>query len=408
MQLCRVFTYIYFCVWIVLAVFSYIYNSNFIYEPLLAFLTGTALYYSYVAVTNYKLPVYFKGLFLFVAILTLYGVFLAVAGDDIYWQATGRVLRKYLYVLWLLSAMLSVVPVYIYTSRGLIDEREMKILFLIFFICGINSYYGGLEQQMAYAVLMQEEETEEFTVTSVYQLLSLLPLIILFKKKQLLQFVFLGIIFIFLVLSAKRGAILLGGAVAALFILSMFVNSSLGKKIAIFFVSIALMIGIYLFINYQMESSPYFASKVQRTFEGYASGRDEYARHILEYYFNKSTIFQMLFGIGAQGTLIANESFAHNDWLAILLEQGILGICLYILYWIGFVVTWLKSRANFDAFVVIGLLLLIGFGKSVFSMYYLPISPEMMTSSCFFAVALGFYLAKAFPQEEVESFDEEF
>ena len=101
MQLYQVFTYEYFFVWFVLAVFSYIYNSNFIYEPLLAFLTGTALYYSYVAVTNYKLPIYFKGLFLFVTTLTLYGIFLVVAGDDIYWQATGRVLRKYLYVLYL-------------------------------------------------------------------------------------------------------------------------------------------------------------------------------------------------------------------------------------------------------------------------------------------------------------------
>lgn len=406
MRLYQVSTYVYFLVWIVLAVFSYIYNSNFIYEPLLVFLTGTALYYTYVAVTNYKLPIYFKGVLLFVFILSLYGVFLIIVGDEIYWQATGRILRKYLYILWLIPAMLSFVPVYIFTSRGLITEREMKILFLIFFVCGINSYYGGLEQQMAYAALMMEEEQEEFTVSSVYQLLSLLPLVILFKKNQILQFIFLGIIFIFLVLSAKRGAIMLGGISASLLILSMFVENSLTKKITIFFVTIALLIAIYLFINYQMESSSYFASKVQRTFEGYTSGRDEYAKHILDYYRNKITTFQMLFGIGAQGTLVANESFAHNDWLAILLEQGVFGVCVYLLYWVAFAITWIKSRVNFEAFVVIGLLLLIGFGKSVFSMYYLPISSEMMASSCFFAMALGFYLAKAFPQEEEETSDE--
>lgn len=406
MRLYQVSTYVYFLVWIVLAVFSYIYNSNFIYEPLLIFLTGTALYYTYVAVTNYKLPLYFKGTLLFVFILSLYGIFLIIVGDEIYWQATGRILRKYLYILWLIPAMLSFVPVYIFTSRGLITEREMKILFLIFFVCGINSYYGGLEQQIAYAALMMEEEQEEFTVSSVYQLLSLLPLVILFKKHQILQFIFLGVIFIFLVLSAKRGAIILGGISASLLILSMFVESSLTKKISIFFVSIALFVAIYLFINHQMESSSYFASKVQRTFEGYTSGRDEYARHILDYYRNKSTTFQMFFGIGAQGTLVANESFAHNDWLAILLEQGIFGVYIYLLYWIAFAITWIKSRVNFEAFVVIGLLLLIGLGKSVFSMYYLPISSEMMTSSCFFAMALGFYMAKAFPQEEEEASDE--
>lgn len=401
MYLCRASVYIYFAVWVVLAVFSYIYNSNYIYEPLLIYLTGVDLYYSYVAVTNYRLPVYFKGLFVFVFILVVYGILLIIVGDDVFWQATGQFLRKYLYILWLIPAMLSVAPVYVFTCRGLIGEREMKILFLIFFACGVNAFYGGLEQQMAYAVLMQTEQ-EEFTVTSVYMLLSLLPLVILFKGKDILRFVFLCIIFVFLVLSAKRGAIILGGLSILLLVMSMLVNSSLVRKFIIILVTILCLVISYLFINHQMESSPYFAMKAQRTLEGYSSGRDEYIRHILDYYFNKSTNFQAFWGIGAQGTLSANESFAHNDWLAILLEQGMFGFCIYLLYWFCFVVSWLKSKVDFDAFVVIGLLILIGFGKSLFSMYYLPISPEMMASSGFYAIALGYYLAKAFPQEENE------
>lgn len=399
------FTYVYFIIWAFLAVFSYVYNSNYIYEPLLIFFTGTALYYSYVAVTNYKLPAYFKGLFLFVFTLLVYGIALMIVGDDIFWQATGHFLRKYLYILWLIPALLSVAPVYVFTCRGLIGEREMKILFFVYFVCGIISYYGGLEQQMAYAALMQTDQ-EEYTVSSVYQLLSLLPLVILFKKKHVLQFILLGIIFVYLVMSAKRGAIILGGVSALILILSMFREGSLGKKASVVFITAGFLVAIYSFISYQMETSQYFSSRVERTLEGYTSGRDEYARHILDYYFNYSTRIQMLFGIGAQGTLTANESFAHNDWLAILLEQGVFGVCVYLIYWLSFAISWVKSKVNFDAFVVIGLLLFIGLGKSVFSMYYLPISPEIMASSGFFAIALGFYLAKAFPQEDVEQSDE--
>lgn len=399
-------TYLYFATWIVLAVFSYVYNSNFIYEPLLIYLTGNAIYYSYIALTRYRLPVYFKGLFVFVFTLVIYGIYLILIGPDIFWQANSQFLRKYLYILWLVPAMLSVVPVYVFTCMGLIGEREMKILFLLFLACGIYAYYGGLEQQIIHATLMQKEEIE-YTVTSVYQLLSLLPLVILFKKKQILQFIFLGVIFVYLVLSAKRGPIILGGISATLLIMSSFTGSSLGKKVSMAFTTIAFLVIIYLFVNYQMESNSYLALRVQQTLEGYSSGREEYAQNVLDFYHNSTSILQMLFGIGAQGTLSANVSFAHNDWIAILLEQGIFGFCLYALYWIGFVFTWIKSSVNFDAFVVIGLLIMIGLGKTMFSMYYLPISPEMMASSGFFAIILGYYLAKAFPQEDQGDSDEQ-
>ena len=398
-------TYVYFFAWIFLAVFSYIYNSNFIFEPLLIYFTGTALYYTYYAVMNYKLPIYFKGAFLFVFILTLYGIFLIFLGDDIYWQTTGRVVRKYLYILWLIPSLLSVIPVYVFTNRGLIGEREMKILFLMFFACGIYAYYGGLEQQIAYATLMKTGQ-DEYTVTSVYLLLSILPLVSLFKKNRILQFFFLGVMFIYFILSAKRGVILLGGASALMLVLSMFKNQTIGKKFLILLISLGLLIGLYFFVNHQMMSSPYFALRIEKTLEGDASGRDVYAQLILDYYLHSTSSIQFLFGIGAQGSLSVNESFAHNDWIAILLEQGLLGACIYFFYWIGFVIIWIKSRLNYDAFVVIGLLLMIGLGKSVFSMYYLPISPEMMASSGFYAIALGYYLAKVFPQEEVKDLNE--
>ena len=116
---------------------------------------------------------------------------------------------------------------------------------------------------------------------------------------------------------------------------------------------------------------------------------------------------QFLFGLGAQGTLSVNESYAHNDWIAILLEQGVFGLLLYLLYWIGFVISWIKSKDNADSFVALGLLIIIGLGKTLFSMYYLPITAEMITSSGFFAITLGFFLAKAFPQVEHEVSGEE-
>lgn len=395
--------YLFFFCWIVLAIFPYVYETNYLYEPLLAYFTVTAIYYSYHSLLNYTMPVYFKVLIVLVLFLSVYGLALVLVGDDVFWIHKGQFLRKYLYLLWLIPSLLSVFPVYVFTCRGQIDDKKMMILFAIFFVISIYAFYGGLEKQMQYAALMNTEQ-DEFTVTSVYSFLSLLPLVVLFKEKKILQFILLGVMLVYFVMSAKRGAMILGGITTIFLVLSMFRNGSLEKKIGVFFITVFFIGCIYFFVMHQMESSPYFTSKMERTLHGYSSGRDEYARTILEYFLNSTTTRQFLLGIGAQGTLSVNISFAHNDWLAILLEQGLVGVVIFFLYWMAFVFTWIKSKVNYDAFVVIGLLLIIGFGKSIFSMYYLPISAEMMTTSGYYAIALGYFLGKAFPQYEKNDF----
>ena len=79
----------------------------------------------------------------------------------------------------------------------------MKTLFFIFFVISIYAFYGGLEQQMQYAALMNLDQ-DEYTVTSVYSFLSLLPLVVLFKERKFLQFILLGVMLVYFVMSAKR------------------------------------------------------------------------------------------------------------------------------------------------------------------------------------------------------------
>lgn len=391
--------YLFFFCWIVLAIFPYIYKTNYLYESLLIYFSGAALYYAYHALSNYHLPFYFKTVFAFVCFLCFYGLVLVFLGDDVIWMTAGRNVRKYLYILWLIPCLLSVFPVYVFTCRGQLSEKGMKILFLIFLATSIYGFYGAMKEQMMYAAMMRTGQ-EEYTITAVYSFLSLLPLIVLFKKKQLLQFVLLGVMFFYFVLSAKRGAIALGSILSILMIFSMLSNASNKRKILILFLFVLFMVVVYVFVSHQIETSAYFSSRLDQTMEGNTSRREEYLKNILDYYFNKTTLVQFFTGIGAQGTLSVNESFAHNDWVAILLEQGVIGALFYLLYWVSFVYTWIKSRVNRDAFVVIGLLMVLGFGKSLFSVYYLPISMEMMTSSGYFAIALGYFLGKAYPQYE--------
>ena len=392
-----------FC-WVVLAFLPYLFFSTKIILALLTYFSVTAIYYAFVLIARYKVPIYFKFLFPFVLVLSLYGIGLIFVGENVYWMATAQYVEKYYYLLWLLTSMMSSVPIYVFASRGWIDDREMKFVFFILLISCIYAYYGSLHFQLQQAA-MTGSTRKDFTITCVYSFLSILPLIVLFKKRIFLQFTLMCVVFVYCVLGAKRGPAILAGISSVFIIFSMFRQSLAWKKIIILIIAIGCFWGIYELISFKMESNSYFSLRVEQTLQGETSGREEYARNVLDYFLHKASNKDFLLGIGAQGTLSVNSSYAHNDWIGILLEQGILGGLLYLLYWIGFVISWLKSWYKSECFLVLGLLILIGFGKTLISMYYLPITAEMITSSGFFAITLGYYLAKAFPQEE-QDFDE--
>ena len=399
MPLAALPSFIYLFAWMALSFLPYVFYSKNLYLVLLVYFFCTSLYYSVYIVATYKVPLFFKCLFAFVSFLSIYGVYFAFVGTPIYWRDAAMNVECNTFLLWLFASMMSVVPIYVFTCKGFIDDRIMKILFFIMIIASVYAFRSSYALQLKLAAMM-ESTKEEFTITCVYSFLSILPLVIIFKKKFILQLFFICLMFVYFILSAKRGPIILGGVCSLLIIWSMIYKSSPRKKFFLLLLSLACLFGLYEFVISQIESSEYFSLRVDQTIEGNTSRREEYSQIIWDYIVNHAPTVDFFFGKGAHGTLLVNESFAHNDWLAIFLEQGLIGVLLYFLYWVGFVYSWLKSKSHFEAFVAMGLLIVIGFGKTMFSMYYMPISPEMIISSGFFSIVLGYYLAKTFPQQE--------
>jgi O-antigen ligase len=403
MLLTKLFAYIYLLLWLVLAFLPYVYFSTKVYYALLFVFSFTALIFSIYTFLKFNLPTYFKVLFIFVFFLSVYGAYIAFLGEDIYWQGGGRVVNSYDYFLWLSTSMLSSIVVYYFSSRNLLQDVEMKVFFLIAFVSSIYAFQVFLNEKMIEAAKLGLSD-EEFTVTCVYSFLSLLPFVVLLKRNVFLQFSSVCAIFIYCVLGVKRGPIFLCIICSLFFVWNLLQGSSIKKKVYVMLLLMGVSIGIYEFILGQIENSPYFALRVEQTLAGDTSGRDSYGKNIIDYYLNHTNIREFFLGIGANQTLSVNVSFAHNDWLGILLEQGLVGVLLYLFYWFGFFMSWLKSKKCKDAFIALGILLLIGIGKSLFSMYYLPVTAEMIISSGFFAISLGYFLGKAYPQEN--QFDE--
>ncbi len=398
MRLASFFPYVYIFAWIFLSFLPYVYYSTKAYIVLLFFLSISSACYTCYFIANYKLIPFFKCLIFFVGLLSVYGLYHLIAGEPVYWQAGEFFVEKNRYLLWLFVSMLTVIPIYIFTCKGQLNERFMKILFFIMMIAGILAFHVTYQRMLMEAALIESVQ-EEFTITVVYILLSILPLILLFRKHVVLQFILLVVFFVFFIMSAKRGVILLGVFCILFMIWGILSNYSIKKRTILFLLSMILLGCLYMFTMHQLESSSYFAERYQDTLNGYTSQRDVYVATAIEYMNDNYSIRSFLFGIGAQGSLVANVSFLHNDWIAILLEQGLVGFLAYLAFWIGFIYTWLRSwKCSRESFVVIGSLTIIGFGKTFFSMFYLPIVEGVIIASGFYAIALGYYLGITFPR----------
>ncbi len=195
----------------------------------------------------------------------------------------------------------------------------------------------------------------------------------------------------------KRGAILISAFCFIFFLITRFRTKKRKQKLWILILSIVVIFGVYKFIDYYYNSSDLFQKQLEKIQEGNSSSRGILFSSLWNYYIHEANIFQQLFGSGANATLQHAVNFAHNDWLEILVNQGIFGVVVYAVYWIGLFKEWRKRKHIPDAYLALGLFVIIYFMKTLFSMSY-----NDMTYYAMFVFA--FYLGSTNSQIQDESF----
>ena len=384
------FRNLYYLVWAIYPIFNSYYASTGGTFLVLLFFGLTGLYCSLYVLFCYRPSYFFRAIFIFVLFLSLYGFYSLFLDDPIYWKAFDKFIPTNRYVAWLYTSMLGLFPTYLFAKCGYVDEYFIKKVFYLFVF---SSVFVMLKEYRERNVMMDMMNRDGFTNTTSYVLLSLMPFILLFKQKIKIQYLLLVFFVALLVLSFKRGAIFLG-FVSTAFYMFFGVNFQNKKQRNVALAcSIVFFLGLFLFVSHLLETNAFFNWRVEKTLEGYSSGRDVYARVLMDYFVNETNSLEFFWGSGAMSTLSINVSFAHNDWIALLIEQGLVGVFLYVLYWCFFVYTWLKLRNNKQLFTAVGMLLFIGLGKTFFSVYYLPFAPDGFVSTGYYAVALGYFLA---------------
>lgn len=346
-----------------------------------------SLYYLYKVITTCPSNPYINGLNCIFLIVTIYGLYRFFEGEVYYRWLSGDNTpigpREFIIEYW--KSLLPIYAFYYYSFIGQLTKKSLMTWSVIFLAAITVSYYG--EESKRIAELLMETDQDGVTNNTGYRFLAILPLLAFFNRKPLLQYGFLAYAIMYIIMGMKRGAIIIGGLCLMIFVWETIRNASIFKKVLLlFFASCLFYIG-YKFILWNIENNAYFLARIDDTLSGNTSGRDTIFVKLINFYFYETNLTQILFGIGADGTFLAIGQAAHNDWLEILIDMGLLGLCCYIYYWIQFFRTWKISKSsNDDIRLCLTILLVTFFLKTIFSM-------SVNSMSIYATCALGFALA---------------
>lgn len=298
-----------------------------------------------------------------------YGIFLLISDERIY-SILQLEVSKYMYLLKIANSLLPFYAFYAFTRNGGMRDSDIQWWIIVFFIIVVLSYFHKNQ------VLLEEYTSrkfgrEEFTNNYGYSIAALIPVTIFYSKKPLFQYVLWGVCLLFVVMSVKRGAMIVSVMSVSFFIYCNLKTQQ--KRSTIFQIllfSVILVIALYLFFAHLWESQAYFNQKIQLALDGDVNHRDEIASMMVNHLQNGASFIELLFGGGAYNTLRVTGRLAHNDWLEIAMNQGALGISVFILYWRTLIKTCIKSKGNILCFLGISSFFIIFFTKTFFSMSY--------------------------------------
>lgn len=351
-----------------------------------------SLYYAIYANQRYKLPIYFKGLNLLLIMFTIYGMILILSGEQIILTHTYVITTNTTYLKSILLSLLPIYPFYVFTRQGYLTEKGIRFWFFVFFLLAIRSFFRSQERQME-AALEAGSSATEFTSNVGYTFVALLPALVYFQKKQMLQYILMVVCAYFIVTAMKRGAIICGAVCIVWFLAINLKKTKRNRRFLLLFLSVIVLAALAYIFYYMLDSSDYFNYRIQQTESGDSSGRDILYSTFFNHFIKESNIMRFMFGYGANGTLKISFNYAHNDWLEIAINQGVIGLLIYLFYWICLFRTWRRSRQYPQVFMAIGMFLFIYFLSTLFSMSYNSVS------RCA-AMVLGYSLALKTNEEQ--------
>lgn len=261
-----------------------------------------------------------------------------------------------------LYALLAFVMFAFLGKEGILTQKFISVSAILLTVAAIPSFYNA--QQLALAKLASGGD--ETTVNASTIFLMLLPLLFCLRNRVVSLVLFCVCLF-FLISGAKRGNILAAVIPAVLYAWMLYKENKRNVfKISVLIIAIA---AIALWIKDLVLSDEYLLRRLEQTLEGNTSGRDVIYSTMWDMWYGVGSIVNLLFGYGYNGTFLYSpmHKFAHNDWLEILVDFGLLGALFYAAIFISFARLYFRLDRGYPRLVCIAIVS-IWFMKTLYSM----------------------------------------
>jgi len=320
-----------------------------------------SLYYTFIFFYNYRPSRLFKAIALLLSIFTLYGLFYMAFGETKY--LADFPVKKGTYLISILRSFLPIFAFYIFTIKGYLTPKIMRFWSIVFLVTFIFIFY---QTKYLHSLISSRDE---FVNNTGYLFALIIPCVYYWKKSTLIQFIIVGVCFVFVLLALKRGAMLTTICAILMFLNYKFKNAHNLRKIQITAVIILAFCIAYSFVSERLTESSLLNERIEYTLEGKSSSRDKLAKQFINHYVNDSSIIEQVVGAGADATLSISFNYAHNDWIEILICQGIIGLVVYLLFWRSFFIQWRRTK-DAESRMIIGSYFVIYFIRTFVSMSY--------------------------------------
>lgn len=383
---------LYFLLWVIYNLQGVFYASGSLISRavLLLILLWSMILAFKVNLNPVKIPSFLKSVNVFLIFTSIYGVLLIISGRELY--VTEGMIAKVPNIEYLKNIYISLLPFYVfyyYAVHGKLTYRHVLLFSICLLFVGMLNFYHSRAEAFIQAA-QRGISRDGFTLNVGYDFLALMPLLLFWKKRPMIQFALLLCCVIYIVMSMKRGAILIAVLCFIYFLYSIFRTSRGSTRVGIVVLSVVAIIVSVILVNDLFQTNEYFVSRIEQTLEGDSSNRGDLYSTYFNHFIAESNFLKFFFGNGANATLSIGYNYAHNDWLEIAINNGLLGVIIYIWYFISLFRDYRREKKHSLVYAdVILMALIIMFTSSLFSMSYASLNTA-------FPIAVGFVLAKTY------------
>lgn len=277
-------------------------------------------------------------------------------------------------------------PFYFLARKGEFKESHLLRFFIIMLILSVIEFNYNKNVIISNRI---SDNTNVVNNTSYYFAL-LLPYIFIFKNR-IISILSLFIILFFILQGAKRGALIVGLVGAAFYIYYNLTSISPKRRITNYLFTISgVLVSLFYLYDYFLNNE-YLIERIANISEG-GSGRDIIFINLLNNWYNSDNLFNILFGYGFASTLKYSGTghFAHNDWLELLTNFGILGVGLYLLIFLNMMFMLFSKNLSYQYKFILISIIFMWFFNTLFSMVYTSYSGILLM------VILSFLIAKKY------------